>query len=380
MSEPVYLDFNATTPLAPEVLEAMLPWLREGFGNPSSGHVYGQRAKAAVAGAREQVAALIGCTPAEIIFTSGGTESNNLAIRGVADSRPERKVIVTTIIEHPATEQPCAWLQRQGWQVIRLPVDAQGVVRVDQLGVAMSSKVALVSAMHSNNETGVVQPIVKLASAAHSKGALLHCDAAQSVGKVPVKVDDLGVDLLSIAGHKLCAPKGVGALYLRAGLRLEPFARGAGQENGLRPGTENVASIVGLGAACALAGSLLAETSRRVQGLRDRLWAKLSQGVPGLQLNGHQELRLPNTLNARFPGVTGAAVLAGAPGVAASTGSACHSGEEKASAVILAMGVSEREALGSVRLTLGRSTTAAEVDAAGEQLVAAWSAAVKGKR
>lgn len=368
----IYLDFNGTTPIAPEVVDAMLPYLREHFGNPSSGHVFGQRAKAAVVRAREQVAALIGCSPEEVTFTSGGTEANNLAIFGVAEARRARSTIVTSVIEHPATEQPCAWLEKHGRTVERVPVDSSGVVQLERAAQVVSTNVALMSVMHSNNETGVLQPIFELAKLAHAKGALLHTDAAQSLGKVPVHVDSLGVDLLSIAGHKLYAPKGVGALYVRTGLQLEPVLRGAGQERGLRPGTENVASIVGLGVACELAAKNLTASAAQVQTLRDELWHLLASSVQGIELNGHPTLRLPNTLNVRFPKVTGAAVLAAASSVAASTGSACHDGQEHASSVLLAMGLSEAEAVGAVRLTLGRTTTRDEIVAAAKALSEAW--------
>ncbi|GMV38493.1 MAG: cysteine desulfurase [Myxococcales bacterium] len=371
----IYLDHNATTPLLPEVVDAMLPYLREHFGNPSSGHVYGARARDGVARAREQVAALLGCDAGEVLFTSGGTEANNLAIRGVCEAVGGSHV-VTSVIEHPATARPCAWLERHGRRVSWIGVDGEGRVRVDDARAAIGADTALVTVMHSNNETGVLQPITELAEIAHDRGALVHIDAAQSCGKVPVRVGELGVDLLSVAGHKLYAPKGVGALYVRAGTPLAPLVLGAGHERGLRPGTENVASIVGLGAACEAALRDLDAVAARVRGLRDDLWGRLVRAIPGLALNGHPELRLPNTLNVRFPGVSGSDVLAAAPELAASTGSACHEGHEVASAVILAMGVSREVALGSVRLTLGRDTTADDVARAAEALVRAWRSAL----
>ena len=370
-NDPIYLDHNATTPLLPEVVDAMLPYLREHFGNPSSGHVYGARARAAVAQAREQVAALLGCDADEIVFTSGGTEANNLAIRGVTEALDRKSHVVTTVIEHPATARPCAWLEKHERSVTRIGVDADGRARVDAAREAIDGDTALVTVMHSNNETGVLQPVEDLARLAHAAGALIHTDAAQSLGKVPVRVREFDVDLLSIAGHKLYAPKGVGALYVKRGTPLVPFALGASHERGLRPGTENVASIVGLGAACEAVGRDLDSAPARLQRLRDLLWERLASGVPGLALNGHRELRLPNTLNVRFPRVSGSAVLEGAPEIAASTGSACHEGHESASAVILAMGLSPEEALGSVRLTLGRGTTEDDVVRAAEALVRA---------
>jgi cysteine desulfurase len=371
-TDPIYLDHNATTPVLAEVVDAMLPYLREHFGNPSSGHVYGRRAHDAVERARAQVAALLGCDDGEVIFTSGGTEANNLAIRGVAEACSERRHVVSSVIEHPATEKPCVWLERHGWTVTRIAVDGEGQANLDEAHEAISPDTALVTVMHSNNETGVLQPIAELARAAHSQGALMHADAAQSVGKVAVDVRELDVDLLSVAGHKLYAPKGVGALYARRGAPLIPFVLGAGHERGLRPGTENVAGIVGLGTACEIAERDLQSVAARMMRLRDEFWERLQSGVPGLQLNGHPTLRLPNTLNVRFPQASGNAVLAGAPELAASTGSACHAGQESSSAVILAMGIPAEEAIGSVRLTLGRGTTHDDVVLAAAALVRAW--------
>jgi cysteine desulfurase len=368
----IYLDYNATTPLLPEVVDAMLPYLREHFGNPSSGHAYGGRARAAVAHAREQVARLLGCDGDEVVFTSGGTEANNLAIRGVTEVLAHRRHIVTTVIEHPATARPCAWLEGAGRSVTRIGVDADGRACVDAARAAIGADTALVTVMHSNNETGALQPIEALAQLARAGGALIHTDAAQSLGKVPVRVRDLDIDLLSVAGHKLYAPKGVGVLYVKRGTSIAPFALGASHERGLRPGTENVASIVGLGMACEAVGRDLDIVASRVRRLRDSLWERLASGVPGLALNGHAELRLPNTLNVRFPRVTGTAVLECAPEVAASTGSACHEGHESASPVILAMGLAVPEALGSVRLSLGRGTTEDDVVRAAEALIRAW--------
>jgi len=369
---PIYLDHNATTPVLPEVVDAMLPYLRERFGNPSSSHVYGQTAQAAVTRARAQVAGLIGCDENEIVFTSGGTEANNLAIRGVCEAREDRRHVLTTVIEHPATEKPCAWLERHGWRVTRIGVDPDGRARVDEARAAAGAGTALVTAMHSNNETGVLQPIVDLTSLAHECGAVIHTDAAQSVGKVPVDVRELGVDLLSVAGHKLYAPKGIGALYVRRGTPLRPFVLGAGHEHGLRPGTENVAFIVGLGLACEIAAWSLDDVAARMQRLRDELWERLVGEIPGLRLNGDPVRRLPNTLSVRFPRVSGNEVLAGAAAVAASTGSACHAGHESAPGVILAMGVSEAEAVGTIRLTLGRDTTADDVSRAADALIGSW--------
>jgi cysteine desulfurase len=372
---PIYLDYNATTPVASEVLEAMLPYLREELGNPSSTHPYGRRAREAVERAREQVAALVGAQAEEIFFTSGGTEANNLAIRGVAEARPERRHVLTSTIEHPATTLPCRHLEHLGWAVSWVGVDSEGRVRVEEAAAALREDTALVSVMHANNETGVIQPVRELAVLARGRGAVVHTDAAQSVGKVPVDVEALGVDLLTLVGHKLYAPKGVGALYVRKGTPLKPLALGGGQEHGLRPGTENVPYIVGLGTACELARRRLERGMAALVELRERLWWRLQAEVPGMRLTGHPTERLPNTLNVRFPGVRGSAVLAGAPEVAASTGSACHEGGESASSILLAMGLPPDEALGAVRLTLGHGTTAEDVDRAATALARAWRAA-----
>jgi cysteine desulfurase len=368
---PIYLDHNATTPLLPEVVDAMLPYLREHFGNPSSGHAYGRKAREAIDAARAQVAALLGCAEDEVLFTSGGTEANNLAIRGVAEGSARRH-FVTSVIEHPATAMIGRHLEQHGWRVDRLPVDGHGRVVAERARERIGDGTALVSIMHANNEVGTLQPIAEIAAMARARGAIVHADAAQSVGKVPVRVEELGVDLLSVAGHKLNAPKGVGALYVRRGTTLHPFALGAGHERGLRPGTENVASIVGLGVACAAAARRLAEERHEARALRDRLWERLRAAVPGIAVHGHPTERLPNTLNVRFPGVSGSAVLAAAPEVAASTGAACHDGAERASGVLLAMGIDPKEALGAVRLSVGVTTTEAEVDAAAAALARGW--------
>ncbi len=369
--DPLYLDHNATTPLLPEVVDAMLPYLRERFGNPSSSHAYGLAAKAAVERGRAQVAALLGAAPDEIVFTSGGTEASNLAIRGVAAARPERRALVTSAIEHPATAEPCRLLETQGWKLFRIGVGADGRVRVDEARAALSDDAALVSVIHAHNETGVVQPLAEVAGAAHAVGALVHADAAQSAGKLALDVNALGVDLLSVAGHKLYAPKGVGALYVRRGTPLRPLLVGAGHERGVRPGTENVASIVGLGAACEIARDTLAGESARQTSLRERLLARLRAGIPGLVLHGHPTERLPNTLFASAPGLRASEWLARAPEVAASSGSACHEGDESPPSALLAMGVPAASALGAIRLSLGRGTSESDADRAARILVAA---------
>lgn len=370
MSRPIYLDYNATTPPDPAVVTAMLPYLDTHFGNPSSSHAVGQAARAGVATARRQVATLLGCTPEEVVFTSGGTESNNQALIGIAFGHRERgDHIITTEIEHPSVRATCRYLEdRFGYSISYIPVDGQGQVDPEAVERELTPRTILVSVMHANNETGVLQPITAIAAIAHSHGVLMHTDAAQSVGKVPVDVDDLGVDLLSLAGHKLYAPKGVGALYVRAGTRLDPLIHGAGQEDGWRASTENVSGIVGLGQACAIAAERLANDHQRLAALRDRLQHRLE--AAGWIVNGHREARLPNTLNISLEGADGEELLQRTPDLAASTGSACHSGRTDPSAVLMAMGVSRLRALGAIRLSLGRWTTEADIEQAAAALIA----------
>jgi cysteine desulfurase len=375
--QPIYLDYNATTPVDPRVAEAMCPFLEGGlaggFGNPSSTHAYGERAHAAVDVGRAGVAGLLGCAPDEIVFTGCGSEADNLALVGVAEAFAARgNHILTSQIEHPAVLNTARYLERRGYQVTYLPVDSDGRVNPADVERALTSATILVSIMHANNETGTIQPIAEIARITRRVGALVHVDAAQSIGKIPTRVDELGVDLLTVAGHKLYAPKGIGALYVRAGVRLDPLIHGAGHEGGRRAGTENVAFIAGLGKACEIAALALAADADRVRNLRDRLHARLAEGVPGLALNGHPTERLPNTLNVSFPDVDGEELLAATPSVAASTGSACHAGRTDPSAVLLAMGIAPGRALGAVRLSLGRFTTAADVDRAAADLVSSW--------
>jgi cysteine desulfurase len=368
--EPIYLDHNATTPLLPEVVDAMRPYLEREFGNPSSAHPYGQRARAAVDAARLEVAALFGADPDEIVFTSGGTEANNLAIFGVVRALdPKRKKIVSSAIEHPATREPCRALEAEGHPLGWLGVDAECRIDVESARRAIDAETALVTVMHANNETGTLQPIVELGELAHARGALMHTDAAQSAGKVSLR--GLGVDLASIAGHKLNAPKGVGALFVRRGTPLRPVLLGAGHERGLRPGTENVASIVGLGAAARLALARLEAHRVRMLELTRVLFARLCAEIPRLERAGHESLRLPNTLNLLFPGVSGSALLAATPEIAASTGSACHAGQESPSSVLGAMGIPAERALGAVRLSLGVTTRAGDVERAAVALLRA---------
>ena len=376
MNQPIYLDFNATTPVAPEVLEAMLPWLRGEFGNPSSSHPLGRRAAQAVAIARQQVAAMIGAQAQEIVFTGCATEANNLAVLGVAGALgSSKRHLVVSAVEHPAVMAPALHLRDQGWTLTVLPVDEFGRVLPDQVAAALKSDTALVSVMHANNEVGTLQPIAEIAELTRRHGILLHTDAAQSAGKVALDVAALGVDLLTLAGHKFYAPKGVGALYVRAGTPIGPVLFGAEQERALRPGTENVAAIVGLGAAAALAMSGLHRSATHLRERRDQLHALLSRDVPGLMLNGHPEYRLPNTLHVSFPGVGGSALLAAvADEVAASVGSACHSAQDSVSGVLAAMGLDAARAFGAVRLSVGRSTTEADISVAAEALVRSWRA------
>ena len=377
MSEPIYLDYNATTPVAPEVVDAMLPWLTTHFGNPSSDHPFGRAAKQAVEHARGQVAALRGCSVAEIVFTSGGTEANNLAIMGSCHRHGRtRSRLVTSTVEHPAVARPFARLGTEGFTVVHLPVDGEGMVLPDAAREQLSDDTLLVSVMLANNETGTIMPLAEIAGLAHEHGAIVHTDAAQAVGKIPVSVAGLGVDLLSIAGHKLYAPKGVGALFMREGTQIDPVLLGAGHEHGLRPGTENVPYLVGLGVACELASRKLEEELNRIGSLRDRLFGILSAGIPGLRLNGHSSERLPNTLNVSFPNVSGNHILAAAPGLAASTGSACHEGVDAPSSVLLAMGLEPATALGAVRLSLGRGTTVDQIEEAAQFLIQSWQSLV----
>jgi cysteine desulfurase len=369
---PIYLDYNATTPVDPDVVEAMLPYLSLHFGNPSSTHSYGQAAHHALADARLQVAQLLGCDAGEVIFTGGGSESDNLAMRGVALARRAHgKHIITQVSEHPAVLNTCHALERlHGFRVTYLPVDAYGRVQPAALAAAIEPQTILISIMHANNESGTLQPLGEIAEIAHRHGILLHSDAAQSVGKIPTRVGDLGVDLLTVAGHKLYAPKGVGALYVRQGTRLEPLLCGGGQEGGRRAGTESISQIVALGKACELARQQLPESQARVTRLRDQLQHLLEAGLPGrVHLNGHPVERLPNTLNVSIDGVAGEEVLAATSAIASSTGSACHEGSTEPSAVLTAMGLARERALGALRLTLGRWSSEEEVRQAGASLV-----------
>ncbi len=373
MTPPLYLDYNATTPVAPAVADAIEPYLREHFGNPSSSHVFGRRAHDAVEQARAQVATLIGARPEEIVFTGCATEANNLAILGVTCALQERgRHLITSAVEHPSVSQPTAHLRAEGWEVTVLGVDAFGRVSPEALAAALREDTVLVSVMHGNNEVGTVQPIAELATLTRRHGVPFHTDAAQSVGKLRVDVEALGVDLLTLAGHKFYAPKGIGALFVREGTPIAPILFGAGHERGLRPGTENVPYIAGLGAAASLAQRRLPANSDRLREQRDALHRKLAEAIPGLVLNGHPDERLPNTLHVSFPGVSGRELLAGTPTVAASVGSACHEEADGVSGVLGAMGVEPARALGAVRLSVGEPTTDEEISQAAGALVAAW--------
>jgi cysteine desulfurase len=372
----IYLDYNASTPTDPAVAAAMRPYLEDHYGNPSSGHWASIEAKAALATARSQVAVLLGCRADEVVFTSGGSEANNLALKGVFFAlRDKGEHIITTQIEHPAIIEPCRFLERLGARVTYIPVDGTGRIDPDDLRRAIGPRTILVSIMHANNEVGTIQPIADCARIARDHNVFFHTDAAQSVGKIPTNVDDLGVDLLSVAGHKLYAPKGVGALFKRRGMQLEPLIHGAGHEGGRRAGTESALLAVGLGKACELARDL--GPMDLVRTLRDHFWQELqNQFGNRVALNGHSTHRLPNTLNVSFVGRVGVEILAGLDGVAASTGSACHSGRIELSPVLEAMSIEPEVGMGAVRFSLGRGTTHDEIDTVVERLTNILATAV----
>jgi cysteine desulfurase len=377
---PIYLDYNATTPLDPAVIAAMLPYVQEHFGNPSSSHGYGKTTHDAVEHARRQLAELLGAQPDEIVFTGGGTEASNYALKGAVFAKlqgffgrwAKAAHIIISAVEHPATVQPCKFLERLGCRITTLPVDGRGQVDPDAVRKAIDRRTTLVSIMHSNNEVGTLQPIREIAAITKERGILLHTDAAQSVGKLPVNVNELGVDLLTVAGHKLYAPKGVGVLYVRRGVKLEPFIHGAGHEAGRRAGTENVASLVALGQAAEIARQSLPAATERLRQLRERLWSKLRDALgERVVSNGHPEQRLPNTLNVSFLGHIGSEILQRTPEIAASTGSACHEGHVTLSPVLCAMKAEREVNQGAVRLSVGRFTTEEEIDRAAAALVKA---------
>lgn len=373
MTPPIYLDHNATTPVWPEVREAMVEFLSRHFGNPSSAHAVGAAAREAVSDAREQIATALACEPEEVVFTSGGSESNNLALKGVFDSGRRGGHLVISAFEHPAVEKVAAFLEERGVEVTRVGVDAGGVVDPAEVAEAIGERTRLVSIMLANNEVGTIQPIPEIARLCHERGVLVHTDAAQAVGKIPVRFADLGVDMLTVAGHKMYAPKGVGALLVRSQVELIPLVHGADHERGLRAGTENVASIVGLSVAAAKIVRQLDSAAPRMAALRDRLAQRLRSTIgEGLVVHGERAPRLPNTLSVAFPDVAGYELLERAGRVAASTGAACHSGSQVRSATLAAMSVPPKIAEGTVRLSLGWSTCEDDVDRAAELLVGAW--------
>lgn len=370
MIKPVYLDYNATTPIDPRVAEAMLPFIQQHFGNPSSSHYYGVTARKAVDKAREQVAGMLRCSPEEVIFTSGGTESNNHAIKGAACAyRHKGNHIITSAVEHPAVTEVCRYLAEKGFAITTLPVDDYGLVDPQEVERAITPQTILITIMHANNEVGAIEPIEEIAAIAHRRGILVHTDAAQSVGKIPVEVDRLDVDLLSVAGHKLYAPKGIGALYVRQGIQLEKLLHGANHEMNKRAGTENVVQIVGLGEACEIIQQNQAAHEKQMRKVRDSFEAALREKLSDVRLNGPPERRLPNTSNLSFKGLEANAVLAELQNVAASAGAACHSDHVAVSSVLKAMRVPLEYAMGAIRFSVGRFTSEQEIDKAVDEIV-----------
>jgi cysteine desulfurase len=366
----IYLDYAATTPAHPDVVAAMRPYFTENFGNPSAIYSYGQEAKEAVEAARASVADLIGAEAGEICFTSGGTEADNYALEGAAFAAKGRNHIITSVIEHHAVLETCAFLEKRGCRVTRLPVDKDGLVDPDDVRKAITPKTVLVSVMHANNEMGAIQPIAEISRITREAGVLLHTDAVQTAGHIPVNVDELGVDLLSMSAHKLYGPKGVGCLYIRTGTPLVQFQHGGGQENGRRAGTENVPGLAGFGKAAAITAAELQCEALRLTGLRDRFIRGILENIDNTRLNGHPTRRLPNNINVSINFVEGEAILVhlDMEGICASTGSACSSGSMEASHVLLATGCPAELARGSIRFTMGRWTTEADVDKALEVL------------
>ncbi len=365
----IYLDYNATTPIDPLVAEAMLPYIHGLFGNPSSSHSFGQGAREGVNWARREVANLLGCGADDLIFTSGGTEANNHAIKGVAWANRHRgNHIITSAVEHPAVTEVCDYLAGQGFRVTYLPVDECGMVHPQQVQEAITPATLLVTVMHANNEVGTIQPIAEIGEIAHRYGALMHSDCAQSVGKIPVKVDDLGVDLLSVAGHKLYAPKGIGVLYIRPGVRLEKLMHGANHEQNRRAGTENVIQMVGLAKACQLIQDNLTDYAWHMAAMRNRLEKGIMESGVAPRVNGHLEKRLPNTSSIAFRGLEADRILENLPTVAASAGAACHSDRVDVSHVLRAMNLPIEYAMGTLRLTVGRFTTEDEIDRASAEI------------
>ncbi len=369
----IYLDYNATSPVAPSVLEAIEPFLTTHFGNPSSSHSPGRAALEAIEDARMQVAALLSVGREEIVFTSGGTESNNLAIKGVMLAGGPSGHLVTTAIEHPAVVEPARFLERTGYDVTWVGCSAAGVVDPREIERAIRSDTRLVSVMHANNEIGTIQPLAEIAEICDEHSVLFHTDASQSAGKIPASAPELGVDLLTIAGHKLYAPKGIGALYIREGLNLEPVLHGGDQEDGYRAGTENTPFIVGLGQACKLAGGSLDLAALRMRALCEQMHRGIEEAIgKTVPVNGAAAPRLPNTLSIRLPGVIGHELLASCPEICASTGSACHSEVHLVSPVLAALGLSSTEAQETIRLSVGWYTSEEDVAAAISAIAGAW--------
>lgn len=370
MSKPIYLDYNATTPIDPRVADAMRPFIENYFGNPSCAHQYGQETKEAVARARSQAASLFGCQADEIIFTSGGTEANNYALKGTAWALKDKgNHIITSVVEHPAVIEVCRYLEQNGFEVTYLPVDRLGMIDVNQLAEAITARTILITIMQANNEVGTIEPIEEISCLARERSILFHSDCAQSIGKIPARVDDLGLDLLSVAGHKLYAPKGVGLLYVRDGVKLEKFMHGAGHEGNRRAGTENVIQVVGLGEACRIIDEDdLTEHAAHLKSLRDRLEAGIAEHVSDFAINGHPDKRLPNTSSIGFSGRIAEKIMAKMPNVAVSAGAACHGGGVTISSVLEAMQVPKEFAIGTLRFSVGRFTTESEIDLAVEEI------------
>jgi len=367
----VYMDHSATSPVDPPVFEAMKPYFIEEFGNASTLYSRGRDARKVMESARAHVASLIGAKPEEIIFTSGGTESDNIAIKGTAYRLKDKgNHIITSAIEHPAVYETCNYLEKNGFEVTYLPVYEEGIVHVSDLKDAITDKTILITIMHANNEIGTIQPVAEIGKVAREKKIYFHTDAVQSVGKIPVNVEELNVDMLSLSAHKLYGPKGIGALYIRKGVRIEPIIHGGGHEKSIRPGTENVSGIVGLGKACEIAEENLLDNAKYLTNLRDRLIDEVLNSVEKSYLNGHRTKRLPNNVNFRFTGIEGESLVLhlDSKGIAASTGSACSSKKLEPSHVLMAIGLEEVDAHGSLRLTLGKENTEEDVDYAIESI------------
>lgn len=366
----IYLDYNATTPLAPEVVEAMLPYLDQYFGNPSSQHSFGTTTKIAIEKARKQLALLINCDPSEIVFTSGGTESNNYALKGFSlANRSRGNHIITTSIEHPAIIEVCKYLEKQGFSITYLPVDQYGMIDPKVLEKEIRKETILISIMHANNEVGTIQAIQAVSKIARKHNICLHTDAAQSLGKIPTNIEELGIDLLSIAGHKMYAPKGIGALYIRNTRQLEKLIHGADHEQNLRAGTENVLGIVGLGMACEIARRDLVKNAEHYKKTRDYLANQITKAIPSAKINGHPEHCLPNTLSISFPGIQANMLVSQLKHTAVSAGAACHSENIEVSAVLAAMKIPLEIAMGTVRISTGRNNTMIEIKEATKEII-----------